>query len=166
MKFFNIENLILNRIRAIPAYQRVALALWDMESYKQDIIFNKIRGLYRATSMESCVKSITESRYLLFNYRYHNVGVGHHNLGDYVQTIATRNALEYVLKGQCGKFEFWDRDSLSFYGASASKKRAFCVMQGWFSHSNNFLPSKQVIPVYLGTHLSQKAQELIQRVMH
>ena len=57
---------------------------------------------------------VEDGNYLLFNYFLHNpLFDGFFNLGDYVQTLATRRALAQVLpvKG----FSYWDRDSLSFY---------------------------------------------------
>lgn len=108
---------------------------------------------------------VEDGNYLLFNYFLHNpLFDGFFNLGDYVQTLATRRALAQVLpvKG----FSYWDRDSLSFYKSdNQSVDRAICVMQGWFSHSLGFLPNKNIIPVWLGSHFDEATQKYLKEIL-
>ena len=109
--------------------------------------------------------SSEEGNYLLFNYFLHNpLFDGFFNLGDYVQTLATRRALSQVLpvKG----FSYWDRDSLSFYKSDNQyEDSVICVMQGWFSHSLGFLPNKNIIPVWLGSHFDEATQKYLKEIL-
>ncbi len=90
--------------------------------------------------------------YCLFKYLY-LAGIKAYNLGDYIQTIATKNAIELIDKN--ANFRFWDRDSFNHY----DEKESVCIMQGWFADDYNFLPSKQIYPIYLGTHFTKKMQD-------
>ncbi|MCW1361095.1 polysaccharide pyruvyl transferase family protein [Campylobacter jejuni] len=77
------------------------------------------------------------------------------NLGDYIQTIATRKILEkYGIK----KFIYCDRENL----INCSKK-AFVIMQGWFSHSINFIPNKNICPIYIGAHFNYNMQQFLNK---
>lgn len=109
------------------------------------------------------VKTSQTYRFLLFNYASHN-RLCHHNLGDYVQTIATKKAIEQIA-GKSVPFQFWDRDSLSFYGLQGERPPVCCVMQGWFSYSVNFLPSENVSPVYIGAHFNSTVQDFLLRIL-
>ena len=142
-------------------YQQLNAAIWNGEVYKQEFVFNKLKDLYRYSDAKIDIEN--PYSFLLFNYAYHNVKIGHHNLGDYIQTIATQDALSSIF--DIKSFEFWDRDSLSFYGLLKSSPAMCCIMQGWFSHNEHFLPSKNILPVYVGTHLSVRAQVLLQRIL-
>ena len=93
-------------------------------------------------------------KYLLFKYAYppeNNV-----NLGDYIQTIAVREALKQI---NCNEkdFNFYDRDALSYY----SGEECVCVMNGWFSHTLTWMPSSKLRAVYFGTHLNDKMTKYI-----
>lgn len=56
-------------------------------------------------------KKINKNLFLLFNYCSHKNLIPV-NLGDYIQTIATKNALESLFDTQ---YEFVDRDKLNFF---------------------------------------------------
>lgn len=59
---------------------------------------------------------IHKNHFLLFSYNKHVPKYSHHNLGDFIQTIATKNAL--LSLNSKATFEFFDRDSLiSYYPA-------------------------------------------------
>ncbi|EAI3762934.1 polysaccharide pyruvyl transferase family protein [Campylobacter coli] len=90
--------------------------------------------------------------YCLFKYLY-IPGIKTYNLGDYIQTIATRNAIDSFDKNV--DFQFYDRDSFNFY----DKKESICIMQGWFADDYNFLPNERIFPIYIGTHFTKKMQE-------
>ncbi|EHC1878375.1 polysaccharide pyruvyl transferase family protein, partial [Campylobacter coli] len=90
--------------------------------------------------------------YCLFKYLY-IPGIKAYNLGDYIQTIATRSLIELIDKN--AKFHFYNRDSFSLY----NKKESICIMQGWFADDYNFLPNERIFPVYIGTHFTKKMQE-------
>ena len=103
---------------------------------------------------------------VLFKYDYfmglneleHHFGV---NLGDYVQTIATKNIIQSILPDT--NFVFWDRDNLMHY----NKQKAYTIMQGWFSHSDTYLPNNNILPIFIGTHITTtKRNEFINLVKH
>lgn len=59
---------------------------------------------------------IHKNHFLLFSYNKHIPKYSHHNLGDFIQTLATKNAL--LSLNPKATFEFFDRDSLiSYYPA-------------------------------------------------
>lgn len=100
--------------------------------------------------------------FLLFVYDYFCItfkwGV---NLGDYVQTIATRNAIQAI--SPKARFSYFDRDNLSNYDGS----RAYVIMQGWFSHLHTFLPNNRTTPLFFGFHLTpDRAHDFINFVKY
>lgn len=106
---------------------------------------------------------IGTNNFLLFNYFLHNpLYDGFCNLGDYIQTIATRVALSHLY--QTPKLSYWDRDSLSFF-RSIDQDRIICIMQGWFSHSFGFLPNEKILPIWLGTHFDEVTQRFLKQVL-
>lgn len=72
------------------------------------------------------------------------------NIGDYVQTLAVRNALSRVCPGHA--FEYWDRDNLLNYFPGDEHSR-ICVMQGFFPKNVCDLPNKYIFPIFIGFHL-------------
>ena len=90
---------------------------------------------------------LNKNRFLLFHYFYHSPMFGDYlNLGDYVQTIATRNLLNEFKPNS--EFCYWDRDCLNFFKPTQNES-VICVMQGWFAHSFNFLPNDYIRPVWV-----------------
>lgn len=64
---------------------------------------------------------IHKNHFLLFSYNKHIPKYSHHNLGDFIQTLATKNAL--LSLNPKATFEFFDRDSLiSYYPAGGGGK--------------------------------------------
>lgn len=90
--------------------------------------------------------------FLLYQYTY-SLNNPYVNLGDYVQTLATKNALER-LYGMKNLYSFFDRDALSYYPASSDGSKPICVMQGWFSDTRTWLPNHHVIPICVGMHMN------------
>ncbi|WP_051604653.1 hypothetical protein [Helicobacter rodentium] len=63
---------------------------------------------------------IHKNHFLLFSYNKHIPKYSHHNLGDFIQTLATKNAL--LSLNPKATFEFFDRDSLiSYYPAGGGQ---------------------------------------------
>ncbi|MBD5165984.1 hypothetical protein [Helicobacter sp.] len=60
-------------------------------------------------------KSIAKNHFLLFNYDKHFPKFSHLNLGDYIQTLAVKNALSTLFPS--ATYQFHDRDSLSSFCA-------------------------------------------------
>lgn len=40
-------------------------------------------------------------------------------------------------------------------------KYAIAIMQGWFSHSYDFLPPKDILPIFVGTHFTNSVQQYL-----
>ena len=119
---------------------------------------NKKLGFYNICSQyinydfEKSKKICNKNNFLLFDYSYHTLEMSNwYNLGDYVQSIATKNALDSLFENL--NYEYFDRDSLSFY-KSKNEFRTNSIMQGWFSYGFDFMPSKWLNPIYFGTHFT------------
>ncbi len=83
------------------------------------------------------------------------------NLGDYVQTLATKNVIKTISPDT--DFVFWDRDNLLHYHG----KKAYSIMQGWFSHGDAYLPNENILPIFLGTHITtEKRNTFINFIKH
>lgn len=116
---------------------------------------SKRQALYHTATQylgKNLKKDIRKDTFLLFHTFNHNTLYDAYNLGDYMQTIATKRALNELFKDL--KFEYFDRDILSFYQSSSQAKTP-CVMQGWFSIGYDFMPSVDILPIFIGTHLTQ-----------
>lgn len=100
--------------------------------------------------------------FILFNYSSYEASTKKVNLGDYVQSIATKSAIKQISEGRERNFKFYDRDSLSFY---KSENPCVAVMQGWFSYSYAFLPSKSIVPIWVGTHFTIETQDFLRKVL-
>ncbi|MDR1245150.1 MAG: polysaccharide pyruvyl transferase family protein [Endomicrobium sp.] len=94
------------------------------------------------------------NKFLLFKYNYIKE-VSYINIGDYIQTFATKSVVTSLYHST--KFKYFDRDTLEFY----DKDPVICVMQGWFSHTLSFMPSPKVLPVFVGTHFTHSAQQYL-----
>lgn len=101
--------------------------------------------------------SFDTNNFVLFNYLY-NDGCKSVNLGDYVQTLALKNCLDNVFDNS--KYTYFDRDTISKYQGTPS----VCIFQGWFSHTYDFMPLQNILPVFIGTHLISKSQTFISRL--
>ena len=128
-------------------------------SREQEFLFQMCKKLEQTT----CLRT-NKRKFVLFNYRSHLPEFSITNLGDYIQTIAVRMALEKIYKNDTIEFDYFDRDSLSFF-ENADNERATVVMQGWFSHSFSFLPNKFLNPVYVGVHFNSQAQLYIEKLL-
>lgn len=96
------------------------------------------------------INLIDKNNFLLFSYESHLPKFNWTNLGDYIQTIATKNALQSIFSNI--NFLFHNRDTLiSYY---QKDKITPVVMQGWFSHSKYFIPNNNTLPVFVGTHFA------------
>ena len=72
------------------------------------------------------------------------------NLGDYVQTIAIKEAVAKFYPNY--SHQSWNRDDLTNYYTLDSKS-SICVMNGFFPASWGSFPNKYVFPVFIGFHL-------------
>lgn len=95
--------------------------------------------------------NINKNKFLLFDYSTHSLLYDAYNLGDYMQTIATKTALNQIFDKL--QFDYFDRDTLSFY-QSLNDAKTPCVMQGWFAYGYDFWPSRDILPIFVGTHFT------------
>lgn len=102
------------------------------------------------------------TRFVSYIYRVHTIrGVKDAgNLGDDMQTIATENAARTICGGNA-VFESCYRDKLTGFSVRGGGA-AVAIMQAWFGSVLGFLPSKNVVPVWVGTHFAYGAQRRLQ----
>lgn len=109
------------------------------------------------------IKIENKNKFLLFKYTYKPYvswsDTKYVNLGDYVQTVATKNALDTIFKNN--QYEYFDRDNLTnYYGGNI-----ITVMQGWFSHGYNFIPNDKILPVFVGTHFIKEIHGFLKQFL-
>ncbi|HEB9334864.1 TPA: polysaccharide pyruvyl transferase family protein [Campylobacter coli] len=101
------------------------------------------------------------NNFLLFNYSI----LGRVNLGDYIQTIAVKNALTNIF----GEFsyDFFNRDTLNFYSPKYSSlgNNAMVIMQGYFANKLYWLPNNSLKPIYIGVHFNKLAIEFLRHFL-
>lgn len=111
-------------------------------------------------SLQFAEENKLKNKFILFYYYYLSVpNINTINLGDYIQTFATQNAIKKDYPD--AEFLFNDRDSLSDY----DKEQALCIMQGWFSHQCLFMPNNNILPVFVGTHITPQSQNHLKRFL-
>lgn len=140
-KFKNIENI-----------------LKSMQETDYDSSILSLRDFITPPSFDQ-INLIDKNNFLLFSYESHLPKFNWTNLGDYIQTIATKNALKSIFSNI--NFLFHDRDTLTSY--YQKDKITPVVMQGWFSHSRYFIPNNNTLPVFVGTHFASEIYNFIQR---
>ena len=115
-------------------------------------------GEYETSSFSRCrdIRSLSDKHFLSYDYTIIPPASG--NLGDNIQTKAVEIALKNIF-GEGVDFQKFPRDRLSCYSGDPR----LCIMQGWYEHhSLGFLPSKDVIPVWIGTHFEQRTRERLE----
>lgn len=94
----------------------IAKSTNGFDSIAQAIAFERFYHNQTAHDCDSI--DFSDNHFVLFNYPYHNVfACG--NLGDEIQSIATKNALDSIYKS--AKYEYFGRDYLAYYGGIAHK---------------------------------------------
>lgn len=92
--------------------------------------------------------------FIRYDYRLACVTPSPVNLGDFIQSDATEQAIRKVIEG--ATFQPWVRSELTWY----DREPAICVMQGWYENETlGFLPNRRVLPVWIGTHFSRETRE-------
>ena len=137
------------------------------EKELMDKINTMMRESYLSTKVQSAVNNFLQSYYgkkHLGDYSTHFVSYyyasfsGVANLGDYIQTIATEQAIKKCAQriGMSIPFENVLRSSLTEHSGGT------CVMQGWYEHQQlTFLPGPDTRPVWIGTHFCSDARNLL-----
>ena len=152
IKFKFKSKKLIQRQQELSFDNKLDLLFEELNIIKQQLTIQKFSGINSALNISD--KSKYKNSFLLFRYNYLNAlnewGV---NLGDYVQTLATQHVINTIFNNIT--FKYWDRDNLSNY----SGEEVFTVMQGWFSHSSDYLPNDKILPVFIGTHITTAKRE-------
>lgn len=111
--------------------QKNTVFLSDIEPYRvQDnhfIIFSYSKAIHHPTTTNICL-----------------------NMGDYVQSVATKLVIKKLFKQPVFKYE--DRDNIINF--QDNKKISYItIYQGFFPSGNLWLPNKYIYPVFIGFHL-------------
>lgn len=151
--------------------KQIQLKLSSLDSKVQNLLIksmeNEIFAL-RNFVLPHANLPIQKNHFLLFSYNKHIPKYSHHNLGDFIQTLATKNAL--LSLNPKATFEFFDRDSLiSYYPAGGGANNSLntltsVIMQGWFAFPNtpHFIPNHFLLPIFVGTHFTSAIQKFLQ----
>lgn len=59
------------------------------------------------------------NHFIIFDYPYHHICGGASNLGDHIQSIATKNAIDSIYNG--ANYEYFGRDYLAYYNGALSQ---------------------------------------------
>ena len=112
--FFKKKYLrrILDRIQALE--QRISLEQ-RFSNIAQSIAYERFYHNQNACDCGDLV-DFSDNHFVIFNYPYHFVG-GYGNLGDEIQSIATKNALDSIYPN--ATYEYFGRDYLAYYNATA-----------------------------------------------
>ncbi len=170
-KFFN--NVILSYIKKWNKneYKNILEILFDLKKnheelqHKISIVSNNVdfANAHLVKMSQYFINSLPEERilslphnkqFVFFSYPqaiFHALeGENIINLGDYVQTIATRNAVLHNYSDI--SYEYWDRDNLLNYVSNDGFSK-ICIMQGFFPISEFCFPNKYLFPIFIGFHL-------------
>ncbi|MCX2716587.1 polysaccharide pyruvyl transferase family protein [Helicobacter sp. MIT 21-1697] len=102
---------------------------------------------------------VQKNHFLLFSFAKHLPQFGANNLGDYIQTIATKKAIAHHFPN--ARYSFIDRDSLVGY-SSGGGGVTLVVMQGWFAYSIHCMPNNETLPIFVGTHFATSFHKTLQ----
>lgn len=131
-----------------------ALGLDKIQKNLELIERRQFLHLFTQSAQNTQKSDFKSNHFILFDYSHHTY-LGYHNLGDFIQTIATKTAIEKNFTQP--NFEYSSSESLMF-----KQGGGIVIMQGYFSLSNNFLPPPSVLCVFIGTHFNPQAMNFIQ----
>lgn len=163
-----IKNILRPFVVAIKREIADAIKAERFDNIAQTIAFERF---YHNQTMCDCESiNFSKNHFVLFSYPYHHI-FSFSNLGDHIQSIATKNALDSIYKG--ANYEYFGRDYLAYYNGSQNTGGGnrvnseshiigkIAIMQGWFAHSYYFLPPKNILPVFVGTHFTKYVQQYL-----
>ena len=133
---------------------RDALELDKIQKNLELIERRQFLHLFTQSMQNATKKDFKANHFVLFDYSHHT-HLGYHNLGDFIQTIATKAAIKKNFSKV--EFEYSSSESLMF-----KQSGGIVIMQGYFSLSNNFLPPPSLLCVFIGTHFNPSAMNFIQ----
>lgn len=140
------------RVQMLDAQKKMEQVI--LNSNKYGLICNNFLQKYYT---EKTGKNLSDH----FVSYYYESSAGFANLGDYIQTIATEKAIRRCVQkdGRNPIFENVLRSNLTEHQGGT------CVMQGWFEHKQlTFLPGRNTRPIWIGTHFSHDAREMIKQL--
>lgn len=86
------------------------------DTITQAIAFERF---YHNQTMCDCESiNFSKNHFVLFDYPYHHISSAS-NLGDHIQSIATKNAIDSIYKG--ANYEYFGRDYLAYYNGALSQ---------------------------------------------
>ncbi len=89
---------------------------------------------------------------------YYEAPTGVANLGDYIQTIATEQAVCHCLN----KINIVPIFKPVLRSNLVTHEGGTCIMQGWYEHKQlTFLPGRDTRPVWIGTHFTNDTRTLL-----
>lgn len=138
-------------------YLFALIPIWQIKNFKTieklKKWFKKRQMLNELANTSPCNPAEFQDckNFILYNY-------GTKNLGDYMQTLATKHCLDTIFKD--ATYTFFDRDMLF----NLKNTTGICVFQGWYAHKYYFLPKNNILPVFVGTHLAVLGQKLFKKV--
>lgn len=131
---------------------------WDTNCYGEKIL------VFRDLIIPNDNASIAKNHFLLFTYTRHKVEVKHSNLGDFIQSIATKSAISTLFPQ--ANFTYFDRDSLTSFHIPAKEGEGNILipaaMQGWFARNSHFIPNNEILPIFVGTHFTPPIYQFLE----
>lgn len=147
--------------------QEVKMASIQEKILQEHTLFWQVRELLQHPPSNKYIARLDEKeKFLLFNYAFHSPQFSFKNLGDYIQTLAVKYAIELLYDNF--EIEYYDRDVLNYYKLSENNKvneQAIVIMQGWFAHSAFSMPNSLMLPVYIGMHFTESFQRFLEKLL-
>jgi hypothetical protein len=97
-------------------------------------------------------RGVSKTEFVLWNC----INIGWANLGNEIQSIAVRRAIESRFPD--ASFEYCEFDNVAYYRSPpdpAGHAAKIFVMNGWYSFLPSAIPSRDLAPVFIGMHLNE-----------
>lgn len=129
---------------------------------------NVVKENYKTIKLQNAVNLFLQRYYgktKLGDYSTHYISYYYEaicetaNLGDYIQSIATEDAIQRCTASPV-IFEYVLRSALTDHPGGT------CVMQGWYEHRQlTFIPGPDTRPIWIGTHLCSEIRERVKYLL-
>lgn len=117
-----IKNILrpFKRIRKeIGAVKSEIVRVTELERFSNTTQAIAFERFYHNQTICDCESiNFSKNHFVLFDYPYHHISSAS-NLGDHIQSIATKNALDSIYKG--ANYEYFGRDYLAYYNGAFSQ---------------------------------------------
>lgn len=111
-----IKNILRPFVVAIKREIADAIKAERFDTITQAIAFERF---YHNQTMCDCESiDFSKNHFVLFSYPYHHI-FSISNLGDHIQSIATKNAIDSIYNG--ANYEYFGRDYLAYYNGALSQ---------------------------------------------